>query len=204
MSLSEPKPAASSALADPDFGASARPRGPFATRESKLLIAAAAFQLLVLGWMIGGTLLAFRDTRTVLLKVEPVDPRDLFRGEYVILAYDFGRVPPEGIEGLPGPYTVENSDDWLDRPVFVPLIPEAGEMGRYAAGPPSSTPPPDDVPFLQGTLEEPSRIVFGIETYYVQEGRGAAYETAARDHKLWARVALNRSGQGTLQGLEIE
>ena len=61
MSLpdSDPKTAA----ADPDFDALApataatptpAPAGPFARRESMLLIAAAIFQVAVLGWMIGG------------------------------------------------------------------------------------------------------------------------------------------------------
>ena len=33
--------------------------------------------------------------QTVLVKVVPVDPRELFRGDYVQLSYDFSRVPPE-------------------------------------------------------------------------------------------------------------
>ena len=35
--------------------------------------------------------------QTVLLEVVPVDPRDFFQGEYVILSYEFSRVPAGGI-----------------------------------------------------------------------------------------------------------
>jgi hypothetical protein len=41
-----------------------------------------------LGWMIVGRAAVLRDGREVLLKVEPVDPRDLLRGDYVILNYE--------------------------------------------------------------------------------------------------------------------
>ncbi|MDG3007443.1 GDYXXLXY domain-containing protein [Paludisphaera mucosa] len=200
----EPRPAPASAAIDPDFDAPARRAlGPFAGRESALLIAAAAFQLAVLGWMIAGTLWTFRETRTVYVKVAPVDPRDLFRGEYVTLSYDFSRVPPGGVEGLPGPYTYDNESAWRNHPVFVPLTAEP-DGKHYRSGPPRSTPPEGDVPYLQGTLDDESQIAFGVESFYVQEGRGAEYEAAARDHKLWAEIGLTAQGQGILKGLAIE
>ena len=52
----------------------------------------------------------------ILLKIQPVDPRDLFRGDFVILSYDISRIPEEGIEGIP--YTADWSrwgwsrDEW--------------------------------------------------------------------------------------------
>lgn len=201
---SEPK------AADPDFGVATASPAPVPARttprrESRLLLAAVAFQLVVLGWMIGGTMLTFREARTVLVKVEPVDPRDLFRGEYVTLAYDFSRVPAGGIDGFPGPFSTDNADDWLDRPVFVPLIPddEAGP-GRYRSGRPSTRPPGRDVAYIQGTIEGPDRLTYGIESFFLQEGTGSKYEDAAREHRLWAEIDLNPHGMATLRDLKID
>ena len=61
---------------------------------------------------------------TILLQVEPVDPRDLFRGDYVALSYAINRVPPEGIEGI-----ARSADDYgqrrepEERTVYVSLAP---------------------------------------------------------------------------------
>lgn len=187
-------------VADPDF---ARSR-PFAGRDSALLIAAAAFQLLILAGMVAGATMMRHGADRILVQVVPLDPRDMFRGEYVTLSYAFSRVPAGGVEGLPGPYTEANRFEWIDRPVFVALTPIAGREGRYASGQPSVTPPPRGVPFLQGTIKSAWEIDYGIETFYVQEGGGPPYEEAAREHKLWAELVVNRYGHAGVTGLVID
>lgn len=196
MSTPEIEPAAVVA----DFG----PRSPRANRTSALLIAAAVFQLGILAWMIAGTMMMFRVTTTGYVQVVPVDPRDLFTGEYVILSYEFSRVPPGGIAGLPGPYEYENREAWQDRPVFVELIPDPARPDHFRAGPPGLTPPAGGAPYLQGTLETPDEITFGIESFHVQEGEGRAFEDAARERKLWARIDVTSRGWAMVKGLEIE
>jgi uncharacterized membrane-anchored protein len=58
-------------------------------------IIAAALQLLVLGYMAGEReAVAVHGTR-VWLRTVPVDPRDLFRGDYVRLRYEASTVPRE-------------------------------------------------------------------------------------------------------------
>lgn len=170
---------------------------------SAFVVAAAAFQLAILGWMIGGYTLMFRTSHVVLLQVVPVDPRDLMRGDYVILGYPFSRVPSGGVEGLPGPYNADNLESWRGRPVFVPLVPEADGV-HYRGGTPTAEPPPAGTVYIQGTLEGASQIDFGIESFYVQEGEGKAYEEAVKQRRLWAEVALTPNGWGTVRGLHIE
>ncbi|APW61493.1 GDYXXLXY domain-containing protein [Paludisphaera borealis] len=174
-----------------------------AAREPALVVAAAVFQLAILGWMIGGMMLMFRDSRVVLLQVVPVDPRDLMRGDYVILSYPFSRLPSGEVEGLPGPYTSDNQQAWHGRPVFVTLVPEA-DGSHYRGELVSASPPPSGTVYIQGTLQSASRIDFGIESFYVQEGQGKAYEEAVKQNQLWAEVALTPNGWGTVRGLRIE
>ena len=71
----------------------------------KRLIAAAVLvalaQIGFLGWIIAGRAAILRDGRQVLLKVEPVDPRDLLRGDYVRLGYDISRLPADLVADMP-------------------------------------------------------------------------------------------------------
>ena len=69
-------------------------------RRRTLLILTGVFQIVLLAVMttIHAAPLIVGDT--IMLKVEPIDPRDLFRGDYVTLAYAISRVPPDGIQGI--------------------------------------------------------------------------------------------------------
>ncbi len=51
-------------------------------------------QLFILVMMILGRTVPYVGARMVLLQVEPVDPRDLLRGDYVTLGYSISRLPP--------------------------------------------------------------------------------------------------------------
>ena len=53
-------------------------------------------QAAVLGWMIWDRVSLLANGREVVLEVIPVDPRSLFRGDYVVFGYDISRfeLPP--------------------------------------------------------------------------------------------------------------
>jgi uncharacterized membrane-anchored protein len=162
-----------------------------------LLLAGLVLQSLVLLTMVASAarpLVASRG-RTVLLRVVPVDPRDLFRGDYVILSYEISRM-----------LVAAASPGALGQPVYVTLAPEAD--GRHYRGVSASLERPEPEqggPFyLQGALSGPGHITFGIESYFVQEGQGKPYEDAARNHKLSAEVVVTPQGVAELKGLVIE
>lgn len=167
-------------------------------RERGLLLAAAGLQVLVLLAMIAMRLAILARGDTVLLRVTPVDPRDLFRGDYVILSYEFSRVPPGGIQGLSPNW----SDEWRDRPVYVTLVPEDDgkhwRMGSVSVNRPASG------KYIQGKVKNWGQLEFGIESYFVQEGQGLEYERAVRERRLSAEVALTPDGQAMLRGLKME
>ncbi len=85
----------------------------------RLVIAAvllAAVQIGFLSWIIAGRAAILRDGQEVLLKVEPIDPRDFLRGDYVRLGYEIRNVPVKLIENAPaGEFVTE------DGPIFVRL-----------------------------------------------------------------------------------
>jgi len=178
-------------LSDGDIGAKPGVSAPLAStpRFERLAITAAAlFQLLVLVTMILGRTVPYVGAKTVLLRVEPVDPRDLFRGDYVTLSYAISRTP--GGKYPPG------------QPVFVTLVPDAD--GRHFHPGEFLLEPPASGMFIRGTAKGYGRATFGIESYYVQEGTGHDYENAVRTRRLWAEVALDRHGNPALRRLVIE
>jgi uncharacterized membrane-anchored protein len=164
-------------------------------RRKQVVMAAIIFQLALLGWMIVTNLTPILTGKTILVRVVPVDPRDLFRGEYVILSYEFSRVPTD----TPG-------IRWDDLPsgqaVYVTMVPDADDK-HWKAGTFSAAPPESGI-YLEGKISGNGWAEYGIESFFVQEGQGKAYEDAVRHRKLWAEIAVSGSGKAKLKKLVVE
>jgi uncharacterized membrane-anchored protein len=170
-------------------------------RERKILLITVAAQLLILVGMIALRSVPLVTGQTVLVRVRPVDPRDLFRGDYVILSYDFSTMPQDGVQGL----SAEQRGRWSKMKgmtVYVPLV--ADSIPGHMRAEKVTINKPLSGPFLRGQLGDYGRIKFGIEAYYVQEGTGRRYEEAIRERKLSAELAVSPSGQAVLKGLRID
>jgi uncharacterized membrane-anchored protein len=172
-----------------------------------LVVAGIGFQLGVLVVMIGILATPLLVGETILLRTEPIDPRDLFRGDYVRLGYEIARIPPEGVPGLDVSRTYGR---WRhralgDQTVYVSLAPEPDGRLYRATG--MSITRPASGKFIKGTYRDDwgrRRLTFGIESFYVSEGTGRKYEDAQRTRHLAAEVALTRWGQAALKDLKIE
>lgn len=164
---------------------------------NRLIAAALCVALAQIGffaWQLHSRAGILRTGTEVLLRVEPIDPRDLLRGEYVTLAYDISRLPRELAAGEAAP---EVSDD-----VWVRVGP--GEDGANAARAVSlddafAEPPGEGEADLLGAVAwagpDEFGVDYGIERYYVPEGEAAAIEAprAARDLKVLIAVRDGRS-----------
>ena len=147
--------------------------------------------------------------REITLPVKPLDPRDVFRGDYVTLGYDIttlnkANVPAANLDGF-------NTDS----NAYVTLSPGAGggwTASDVASAFPSQTKPDDVV--LKGRVNRiwrpensPDQALimrYGIEAYFVPEGTGRALESKVRDHKIEAIVAVGTDGQAALKGLVVD
>lgn len=138
---------------------------------------------------------------TVLLRVVPVYPRDIFRGDYVALSYDISSTAGAGVDGLPLRDS-QHKNAWQDQTVYALLAPEEDgkhwRLDRFCADRPASG------RYIRGTITGWDRVEYGIESYYVQEGEGREYKDAARQQKLSAEVALASNGRAVLRGLHLE
>ncbi len=170
-------------------------------RTRLILGLAIAFQIVVLGSMIAQKTIPLYFGKTVLLHVIPIDPRDMFRGDYVILGYDFSSAWNNSLPGLPKEYTEQRRELW-NNAVYVVLKQE--EDGKHWKAERFSLVRPTSGVFLKGVVAPYRGVTCGIESFYVQEGEGRRYEELVRDKKLSAEVAVGSNGEAVLKRLVEE
>ncbi|MBN8992536.1 MAG: GDYXXLXY domain-containing protein [Rhizobiales bacterium] len=154
-----------------------------------------------------------RDGQEVRLEVVPVDPRDLFRGDYVVLDYRIAAVD------LPKDATNEFRQG---QKVFVTLRPnEAGKARAVAISSERPAVTGADI-VIQGTVTAASvcpfneagirdcksanravRVKYGLESYFVPQGEGKKIETTEKA-RLEVVAAVAPSGQSAIKRLLID
>lgn len=117
--------------------------------------------------------LIFRTGKAVLLETMPVDPRDLLRGDYVVLSYKIGQLELDKIRKEKGYFG-------FGEVVYVTL--EKKETYWEASAVSSKKPGPGDGIFIKGRVASPGgnrlMVNYGIESYFVPEGEGRQIERA--------------------------
>jgi len=169
------------------------------------IAAVAAAQAMVLGWMIWERVHLLATGREVVLDVVPVDPRSLFRGDYVSLGYDMSRVaaPSRALH-------LKRGDD-----VYVTL--QKGVDDKWTVVGSSMKPPAAaraDQVVIKGRVSHvihtsdqaiPQLTMrYGIESFFVPEGTGRELEALVRDKKLSALIAVDSSGNAGIKGLMVD
>jgi uncharacterized membrane-anchored protein len=157
--------------------------------EINLLLAIVVAQVAILVGMIAFDGLPLVLGQRIKLKVVPVDPRDFFRGDYVVLGYEFTRFDPVSFAGsAPRPGLNSYHPEWVGRDIYVSLAP-AGD--HYEATTRSIERPSSGL-YIRGTVPNgwQNRLECGIEAYYVQEGEGRRLEQLLRERRLLAEVAV--------------
>ena len=119
------------------------------------LLLAIAAQLLVLAWMGAEREWIFRTGQVAYLRTAPIDPRDLFRGDFVRLRYDVNSVRREHLDPAIAPPGRERKRHEV---VYTRLQP-AGEGVYEAAG--TSPARPAEGLFLRGRLHHHADLRFG-------------------------------------------
>ena len=169
-----------------------------------------------------GLILALVESRASILRsgteirlaTAPLDPRDLFRGDYVILSYRISTLEPAKLDG-------DRSFE-RNQTVFVRVAPGADGLaeakGVYLSRPPA----PAGGVVLEGKVVSTAacavnpngdqdcnagrsaiRVEYGLESYFVPEGTGRAIETTERK-RLEIVAAVSSSGQAAIKRLLID
>ncbi len=189
--------------------------------RSKLILAAILVQFLVLAWMAGEREWIVATGPTVWLRTAPVDPRDLFRGDYVTLGYEISTIPAEKFGPELKKHMAElarrNADHsyWRGREIVLYTAlkgnPESGVAEIAMA---DLTPPASGLfikgrvrPHWNGTCANLTGVAYGIDAYFVQQGKGRELERRAPpgmpdgvQAPMEMQVALGHNGTAVLKG----
>ncbi|WBL79254.1 GDYXXLXY domain-containing protein [Bradyrhizobium xenonodulans] len=164
-------------------------------------------QCVLLVLMVVDRMQILREGREVTLQTQPVDPRDLLRGDYVVLRYDISQLPAGALAGK----TAETRNPV----VFVKLAPNAN--GLYEAVSVSAEPVTVTAPeiLIRGrigyscgstsrTFCDKLTIKYGLESYFVPEGEGRKLEQARNQQKLRVVAAVLPSGRAAIKRLLLD
>lgn len=152
--------------------------------------------------------------RQIDLDVIPVDPRSLFRGDYVILGYEISQVPRSMIAGkvrrgqqvfvqlsrVDGVWKPRTASHELPAPAAV------ADGDVVLAGRVMHTPHEGDVDADQDRSRATSRVTlrYGIESFFVPEGTGKEIEREVGAKKVVAHIAVDASGRAAIRALSVD
>jgi uncharacterized membrane-anchored protein len=167
------------------------------------LAVAAMLQIGVLGSMLIDRLTHLRSGREIVVPIVPVDPRDLFRGDYVRLAFTISQAKlSEARENVQWNETVnvrlvpDRAAGWTVTEISTQPITAKGDEVILAARQMSQHRDKDQMWV--------SQLRYGIERYYVPEGKGLGLEKLARESKVAAILAIDAKGKAAIKGLMID
>jgi uncharacterized membrane-anchored protein len=165
----------------------------------------ALVQTVALATMVYGRVSLLRDGREIVAEVIPVDPRDLFRGDYVVLGYAFGRgdisVPAGTVQGDKVYVTMKEA-----APQQWEVVSTSSE--RVQPADPSQVVLKGIVNYVStpatGSELPKASLRYGIESYFVPEGTGLELEKQVRDKKIAAVLAVGEKGDVAIKALMVD
>ena len=141
--------------------------------------------------------LTLRTGNEIILKVIPVDPRDLFRGDYVTLSYEISMID---LNIVPSDKQYFARDD----KAYVILL--KNDLG-FIPTRIDSTVPTGETLFIMGIVQSAYNnsvnIKYGIESYFVPEGKGRIIERA-RGKNLLVKAAVDKKGNAVIKELLLD
>ncbi len=138
----------------------------------------------------------------ILLKVQPVDPRDFLRGQYVQLKYDIGTIP------------VKKSEHFAHKEAIYVTLKKEGKF--YSAKKISKNAPKilgAEEKYIKGRIDfilyssrygkdyNDIRIVYGIENFFTKESEAKAIEKSLAAGGI-AKIKLDKKGRAKIIGVE--
>lgn len=170
-----------------------------------LLILVVVLQTAALAGMVAVKQSTLITGKPVLLETAPIDPRSLFRGDYVRLSYTISRLEYSAVEGdedfkrRDKVYVVLRQGEKFWEPVSI-------HRNRPAPGP--------DAVIIRGEVQYPGfwrdgenrdgiNVRYGIENYFVPEGEGMALERPAEGDKVTILVAVDEDGASAIKAVLV-
>jgi uncharacterized membrane-anchored protein len=162
-------------------------------------------QVALLAMMVIDRMQILRDGAEVTLQTRPIDPRDIFRGDYVVLGYDISEVPAALLKDKP-------SGSKRSVEVFVKLAPNregvyqavSAHLDRAAVKSPEVL-IRGRIPWYCNAAHCTSLpIRYNLEKYFVPEGEGRQLEEFRNQRKMTVVAAVLPSGRAAIKRLLVD
>jgi uncharacterized membrane-anchored protein len=167
--------------------------------KPKLLILVLALQTAWVLYTVATQEHALASGRDVMLETQRVDPRDMLRGDFLILNYEINSVPTNLFSP---PVTMDLPDD---TEVFVALKPGTNRFFVVARASTNEFAPESGEVLLRGKSDpawwnttNSIRVEYGLERYYVAEGTGNPAG------KLTVRAIVSASGSAHIKEVFVD
>ena len=173
-----------------------------------LFATAGLVQLAIIALMVADRVRILRTGTEVMLQTAPVDPRDLLRGDYVILSYEITSVQTGDLEGKPAP-----ARDYF---VYVKLAPGADGFHHAVSMHTGPVPVASGEVLIRGRIHrgqncgngnefcQTMRLEYGLESFFVPQGEGRALEEARNERKLAVVAAVAPNGRAAIKRLMLD
>lgn len=144
--------------------------------------------------------------KPVLLETQPVDPRSLFRGDYVVLNYTIGSLDYAAVGGdddfapHDNVYVVLRKGETYWEPVSIHHTPPAHEAGTIVIRGEAQY----SGIWIGGETRAGVNVRYGIESYFVPEGEGREIELPRDGGSVSILVAVDDSGDSAIRAVLID
>ncbi|WP_121609943.1 GDYXXLXY domain-containing protein [Mesobacillus foraminis] len=175
-------------------------------RRTKQFILACLLPIVILLGMTVTPLYTLLAGEEITLKTVPVDPTDLFRGDYVILQYEAEEIQAQLLEKEVRTKLEKGESNFE---VYVPL---KLDEGAHVPTKVSFEKPTSGV-YLKGrvqyvtagrdSIEEVAYVEYSLDKYFVEENTGLELEEASASGNLLAKVKV-KNGYAYLVDLSIQ
>lgn len=166
---------------------------------------AALIQVVLVGLMVYDRVRVLREGSEVTLQTRPVDPRDLLRGDYVVLTYDITNLPAGDLKDTPS--------QGRGTPVFVKLA-RKGDFYEAVSVHAAPVPVADGEVLIRGRAIggancgsthrlfcERLHVNYGIERYFVPQDEGKAIERSRNEGQVSVVASVAPSGRAAIKRL---
>jgi len=171
--------------------------------------AAILVQCALLVLMLADRVQILRHGVEVTLQTRPLDPRDLLRGDYVVLGYDISQVPAGALENQPAASR--------HPVVYVKLAPDGDGLYKAVSVQAEAVPVTRPEVLIQGRVAygascgssnrafcDKLTIRYNLESYFVPEGEGNKLERARNQQKVRVVAAVLPSGRAAIKRLLLD
>lgn len=162
-------------------------------KRAKQLAAACSVPVLILLSMCIIPLYTMFNGKEMILQTKPLDPSDLFRGDYVILQYEAEEVPIKFVDEA----VVKGLQNrWGELEVYVLMEKKDGVHTPIKV----TLEKPTKGVFLKGTLnytdkdnngQEIAFIQYNLDNYYLEDNTGTEWEKASAKGEILAKLKVN-------------